>query len=76
MNRQHKKHKKISAYILSLTAIFIALLAGVPSCSNREAQSEQFNNNSVGADRDHTQVHKDDTFKVSGSELMDSIPKQ
>jgi hypothetical protein len=57
-------------------AIVITLLAGIPSCTNQEAQSEHFNNNSTGADRDHTEVHQEDTLKINSSELRDSLQDQ
>jgi hypothetical protein len=72
MNRKSKRHKSVSAYLLSILAILITLLAGIPSCSNREAQNEQFDSN-PGIDRDHTEVHKEDTLKVNPSEIRDSI---
>lgn len=76
MNRQYKRKKTLSSYVVSLMAIFILLLAGVPSCSSPDAQTEQFDNNSSGMDQDHTEVHKDDTLNVDAAQIKDSLQKQ
>ena len=75
-NRQNKRRKRISSYAVYLTAILITLLASVPSCSSPEAQSEHFDSNSSGMDRDHTEVHQEDTLKVDAAQIRDSLQKQ
>jgi hypothetical protein len=75
MHRQYKRHRKVSAYFVSVTAILITLLAGIPSCSSQETHNEQFDNNSTGMDRDHTEVHQEDTLKVDTNEIRDNIRK-
>lgn len=63
------------AYQMLILALMGVFLAGIPSCSGGEVQEEQFNNNSSGADRDHTSVHKEDTLHIEPSAIEDSIRK-
>jgi hypothetical protein len=72
-NRKSKRKRRLSSYTIYVTAVLIALLAGIPSCSNQEANEENFDNNSTGMDRDHTQVHQEDTLKINSAELRDSV---
>ncbi len=73
--RKSKKYIRMPAYALLLVAAILILLAGIPSCSSGDTQNEQFNNNSSGMDRDHTQVDKEDTLQVNSSVIKDSIKK-
>jgi len=70
---KNKNCRNVSGYKLSLIAVLCTSLAGVPACSGQEAQSEHFDNNSTGMDRDKTEVHKTDTLKIDNSEIKDSV---
>jgi uncharacterized lipoprotein YehR (DUF1307 family) len=73
---KRKINRNGSAFRISLIAVLCMGLAGIPACSGQEAQSENFNNNSTGADRDKTQIHKNDTLMIDNAEIRDSINKQ
>lgn len=70
---KHKKYRNASGYKISLIAILLTSLAGIPACSGQETQRENFDNNSTGMDRDKTQVHKTDTLEIDNSEIKDSV---
>ncbi len=61
------------AYVIALFSLMAILLAGIPSCSSGDVQSEQLNNNGTGMDRDHTDVQPEDTLQVDSSAIRDSL---
>lgn len=55
---------------IAVTGLFVSMVY-ISACTNKDAEREQFNNNSSGMDQDHTAAPPD-TVKLNESMLNDT----